>query len=52
MANNEVRVEKQNDSLARSQSENNKTVQTLVSYVKSYYQGRKYALQSKASSYF
>ena len=37
--------------LAWSQSGNNKTVQTLLSLFKSYYQGRKYALQSKVSYY-
>ena len=37
--------------LAWSQSGNNKTVQTLLSLFKSYYQGRKYALQSMVSYY-
>ena len=44
---NEVDVENRNYGLAWSQSGNNKTVQTLLSLFKSYYQGRKYALQSK-----
>ena len=46
-ATNEVDVENRNYGLAWSQSGNNKTVQTLLSLFKSYYQGRKYALQSK-----
>ena len=42
-------VENRNDGLAWSQGGNNKTVHTLLSLFKSYYQGREYALQLEDS---
>ena len=42
-------AENRNHGLTWSRSGNNKTVQTLLSLFESYYQGRKYALQSEES---